>query len=73
MAATEDNTYNFNQTTMGSIRVRVRRYADFNVEDLVETRAQGLAAALRLEHRRAKLAEGDGSLQGITFISELPE
>ncbi len=43
----------------------------FTVEDLVESRARGLASSLRMESRREKLAKANPALQGVTFKSGL--
>ena len=71
MSSTEDKTYDFASTDIGALRVRVRRYTAFTVDDLVESRAQGLAASMRLEQRRVLLAKANQDLQGIVFDSGL--
>ena len=71
MPATTDTTYGFDKTHMGGVRVRVRTYDNFTVEDLVETRAQSLSSSLLLEQRRKKLAQANPALQTTTFIAEL--
>jgi hypothetical protein len=73
MPANEDNTYEFDRTHMGSLKVRVRRFSNFTVEDLVETRAISVASALRLEQRRVLLEKANPALQDITFFAEQPE